>query len=249
MRISHSLALIGSLQFGVSGPVDCHVYAVRGPRGILLIDSGGGTHTECLLANLRADLGESAVDALILTHCHPDHCGGVAPLQKLTGCRIFAPEPSRAALETGDEEETGLRAAREAGIYPADFRLPRCKVDRALQDGERFEAAGLEFTAIHVRGHSEDSFCFLTQVDDAPWLFSGDAVFYGGVLGVINAAGSGMSGYRADLHKLGGLAIEGLFPGHGLFTVRGGQRHLDCAIDQVKKNFLPRQIGQGDLIF
>jgi len=43
MRISHSLALVGSLQFGVSGPVDGHVYALRGPAGIVLIDAGGGT--------------------------------------------------------------------------------------------------------------------------------------------------------------------------------------------------------------
>jgi len=42
MRISHSLALVGSLQFGVSGPVDGHVYALRGPSGIVLIDAGGG---------------------------------------------------------------------------------------------------------------------------------------------------------------------------------------------------------------
>jgi hypothetical protein len=58
-----------------------------------------------------------------------------------------------------------------------------------------------------------------------------------------------MDGYRADLHKLTGLAVDGLFPGHGLFTLCGGQRHLDCAVEQTHKGFVGRQIGQGDLIF
>jgi hypothetical protein len=40
-----------------------------------------------------------------------------------------------------------------------------------------------------------------------------------------------------------------MFPGRGLFTLRDGQRHIDCAIEQLGRNFLPRQIGQGDVIF
>jgi hypothetical protein len=74
-------------------------------------------------------------------------------------------------------------------------------------------------------------------------------VFYGGTLGMINAPGSDMAGYRSDLHKLADLAADGLFPGHGLFTLRGGQGHLACAIEQSRRGPLPRQIAQGDLIF
>ena len=77
-------------------------------------------------------------------------------------------------------------------------------------------------------------------MDGQKWLFSGDVVFYGGILGVINFEGSGMGGYRADLHKLRGLAVEGVAAGHGLFTVRGGQRHIDTAIEQAGKGFVPQ---------
>lgn len=249
MRLTSSLALVGSLQFGVSGPLDCHVYAVAGGEGVVLIDAGGGTHTRQLLVNLEEDLGTAQVTAVMITHAHADHCGGAAGLHRLTGCRVFAPEISRAVLETGDEEASGLTKAREQGLYPPDFHLSPCCVDRGLRDGEQVEVAGLHFKAIHVRGHSEDSFCYLLNIHRQRWLVTGDVVFYGGVLGVINAEGSGMSGYREDLSKLGGLGVEGLFPGHGLFTLRDGQRHIDCAIEQVRKGFLPRQIGQGDLIF
>ena len=54
MRLSSSLALVASFQFGVSGYFDCHVYAVRGPAGIVLIDAGAGTHTDVVLANFQA---------------------------------------------------------------------------------------------------------------------------------------------------------------------------------------------------
>jgi glyoxylase-like metal-dependent hydrolase (beta-lactamase superfamily II) len=80
-------------------------------------------------------------------------------------------------------------------------------------------------------------------------MFAGDVVFYGGILGVINVDGSGMEGYRADLSKLNGLGVEGFFPGHGIFTLHGGQRHIDKAIEQMANGFMPRQIGQGDAIF
>lgn len=249
MRIKNYLAVVASLQFGLAGPSDCHVYALRGPEGVVLIDAGAGTHSHELLHNLRSDLPGCTLTALLLTHAHMDHCGGAASVREATGCAVIAAVPSKAILETGDEEASGLRVAREQGVYPADSRLTPCPVDLTVRDAETFSAAGVEFTAFHVRGHSPDSFCYLTRFSGSPWLFCGDVVFYGGVLGVINAAGSGMSGYRIDLPKLGGLGVEGLFPGHGLFTLRGGQCHLDRAIAEVRKGFLGPQIGQEGLTF
>lgn len=225
------------------------MYALCGPKGIVLIDSGAGTHTAELLANVDSQFGGRGIEAVIITHCHLDHCGGASGLRAETGCRIIAPEPSRSILETGDEEASGLRAARVQGTYPLDLHFAPCAVDLAIRDGQSFEAGGLRFTGIHVRGHSRDSFCYMTTIDGSLSIFTGDVVFYGGILGVINVEGSGMEGYRADLDKLRGLQVDGLFPGHGLVTLRGGQRHLDHAIAQAAKGFMPRQVGQGDSIF
>lgn len=249
MRVNDSLGLLASMQFGLGGPRDCHVYAVRGPDGIAMVDSGAGTDTAHLLRALASSFPGQPLQALLLTHYHMDHCGGAAELREATGCEVIGPEPSRAILEQGDEDAAGLSAARAQGLYPAVVHLRACGLSRAVRDGETFSAAGRQFTAIHVRGHSPESFCYLTRTEAGCWLFAGDVVFYGGVLGVVNAEGSGMEGYRADLQKLGGLGVDALLPGHGLFTLRNGQQHIDCAIAQTRRGFLGRQIGQGDQLF
>ena len=249
MLVNASLAVVGSMHFGISGPFDCHVYALRGPGGTVLIDSGSGMHTDLILENLRLAFGSTEVESLIVTHGHLDHCGGAASLRSKTRCKAIANDRTSPILEKGDEEASGLRLAREQSVYPPDFRFSPCPVDQTVQDGESFEAGGLKWKIIMVRGHSADSACFLVELGGSRYLFSADVVFYGGVLGLINAEGSELAGYRADLRKLSDLGVDGLFPGHGLFTVRGGQRHIDAAIEQLAKGFVPRQIGQGDLIF
>jgi glyoxylase-like metal-dependent hydrolase (beta-lactamase superfamily II) len=249
MRIADRLSMAASLQFGLGGPFDCHVYALRGEHGVVLIDAGAGNPVEPLLQNVAMEFPGQAIVALLLTHAHLDHCGGASQIRRAYGCKVIAPAMCRQTLESGDEVATGLARAREQGMYPAEFKLRPCLVDQEVGDQEKFAVAGMQFTALHVRGHSPDAFCYYTQIGSEKWLFAGDTVFYGGVLGVINAEGSGMEGYRQDLPKLGGLGIDGLFPGHGIFTLRGGQLHIDCAIQQLQKGFLGRQVGQGDLVF
>jgi hydroxyacylglutathione hydrolase len=248
MRILPTLAVVGSLQFGFSGRLDCNIYAIAGPQGTVLIDAGAGTDSPGILQNLQQDLGSRTIKAILITHAHADHFAGAAELRRLTGCKIIAPVQSRAVIEDADEEASGLKKARAQGIYPQNFQLTRCPVDTVVKDGQGIDISGLRFKAFHVRGHSEDSFCYLLDLGGCRWLFTGDVVFYGGTLGVINADGSSMEGYRTDLSKLRGLGVEGLFPGHGLFTLREGQRHIDLAVEQSQKGFLPRQIGQGDII-
>jgi len=56
MHIGETLAMVGSLQFGLSGPLDCHVYALQGSQGLVLIDAGAGTHSQQILSNVASDL-------------------------------------------------------------------------------------------------------------------------------------------------------------------------------------------------
>lgn len=248
MKVRANLAVVGSGQYGLSSPFDCSIWAIRGSSGVVLIDAGCGAATQKILSNVREDFA-APVTGVIATHSHADHARGLRSLRDMTDCVVYVPDCSRTAIETGDEEATGLRAARAAGVYPADFPPLPSAVDGTLSDGVEISVCGLQFLPLHVRGHSRDHFCLLHVADGETWLFSGDAVFYGGVLGLINADGSDMAGYRSDFHKLAKCEIDGLFPGHGMFTRENGSRHIRAAADTLNKGSLGRQIGQWDIIF
>ncbi len=249
MRINSHLALIGSAQFGLSGPYDCHVYALRCPEGVVLIDCGSGLHEDEIVQHLHEDFPGAPVAAILVTHSHMDHSGGAPGLHRRFHCPVLTSELSAPTLTNADENTNGLKLARENGVYPANLQMKPCPPDRTYRPDESVEIAGHEFRALHVRGHSEDSFCLVTELESGLACFSADTVFYGGILGVINASDSGMQGYRQDLSKLQGLEIDLLLPGHGLFTLKNGQRHIDAAIGAMHKGFLPTQIGQGAMIF
>jgi hydroxyacylglutathione hydrolase len=249
MRINSHLAIVGSAQFALSGPYDCHVYAILCPEGIVLIDAASGLNENEIVDHLLEDFPDVPVAAVVVTHSHMDHSGGAAGLRARFGCRIFTSDLSAPILSFADEDGSGLKRARERGTYPPDLQMKPCPPDATYQDGEQIQIGGRGFHAVRVRGHSDDSFCLLTELDGRLACFSGDAVFYGGILGVINANDSGMQGYLLDLPKLAGSGIELLLPGHGLFTLKNGQKHIDAALDAMHKGFLPMQIGQGAIIF
>lgn len=249
MRVSSNLAIVGSAQFGLSGPYDCHVYAIRAPGGIVLVDAGSGLHEEEILANLQQDFPQENLAAILVTHAHMDHSGGVPGLRHHFGCKTYASEISAPVFASADEERNGLRRARQSGIYPGGIHMTPWTPDQIYRDGEPVEIAGLSILPLHVRGHADDIYCLSTEIDGRRACFSSDVVFYGGVLGVINAPDSGMQGYRKDLPKLDGLDTEYLLPGHGMFTLKNGQRHIDHAVKSLRNGFLPPQIGQGVDIF
>lgn len=241
--------MAAGLQYGLAGAFDCNVYAVLGPGGVVLIDAGGGVDSERLAERVRWSFPNQPVSGLILTHGHPDHAAGAASIQRTFGCPVYAPALCARAISNGDELALGLTAGKSAGVYPEEFTLQPCPVDRTINDGDTFTLGGLSFLAIRVRGHSPDSTAYLVSVEERRCLFAGDIVFYGGVLGLINAEGSDLAGYRSDFPRLRALDVDSLFPGHGLFTLRGGQRHINAALERIAGNFLPRMVGQWDLIF
>ncbi len=248
MRITENLALIAGLQYGLAGPFDCNVYAIGAPGGLVLIDSGGGVDSALLLERLRWSFPGERAAAILLTHAHPDHAAGAGLLRAALNVPVMAPAASAAMIERADEEAMGLRGGKESGIYPSDFQLAPCPIDRRVSDGERFTPAGLEFEACLVRGHSVDSTVYLATIGGLRHAFVGDVVFYGGVLGLTTAVGSDLAHYRHDLPKLAGLGIDVFCPGHGMFALRDGQKHIDFGIEAIRGNFLPRMIGQWDRI-
>jgi len=93
--------------------------------------------------------------------------------------------------------------------------------------------------AIEAPGHSEGSICYLVSGPGPRMLFSGDVVFHGGTIGLGNWAGSSLEDYRACIGRVSGLEVEALFPGHYLWTLHGGQAHLDQAVRNMAEAWVP----------
>ncbi len=93
--------------------------------------------------------------AILVTHHHGDHTGGVAALREATGARVFGP-----ATETIPEP---------------------CE---ALRGGQHADALGLRFDVIDVPGHTAGHIAYVLREPPAPLsqplLFCGDTLFSGG---------------------------------------------------------------------
>ena len=221
MRITPSIYLVGSTPVGLTEGYDCHIYLVKGPEGLFLIDAGNGYDTETLLQNISDEgLDPADITHILITHHHTDHARGSKALKDALDCEVWIGENTgRHLLQEGTDEELGIPFAKEHGMYAQDYVYIHCPVDHGVEDGEKFTVAGVDITAINVIGHSYDSMCYLMELDGRKCIFSGDVVYYEGIIGLLNYPMSSHMDYHKGLPKLKDLDIDGFYPGHRVFCV------------------------------
>ena len=92
---------------------------------------------------------------------------------------------------------------------------------------------------IQVAGHSLGATCYLLDRGGYRILFSSDVVFYNGTIGLGNWPGSSLKDYRRCIGRLANLSVDALLPGHFMWTLEGGQEHLDRAIENLRLAWVP----------
>jgi glyoxylase-like metal-dependent hydrolase (beta-lactamase superfamily II) len=104
-----------------------------GPGELVAIDPGpiDDAQRDAFLAAARA--ADASYAAILVTHGHPDHAPGAAPLAAATGAPVFA--------------------------HPA-ARFPH---DRALADDERLTFGDAAITVLHAPGHAPDHLVFVLE--------------------------------------------------------------------------------------
>lgn len=245
MRINDWIYLVGSDQFGISDPRDSNIYLLDGGDEIALVDTGRVVGQEAILACIQTSGFKPAqIATILLTHHHGGHSEACALYRERWGTRVIAHQNSVPFLSTGDNDE--MRFLRALGNYDDSYRFPTFTPDTILQGGETFNVGRLQVKAIHVRGHTDDSICYLVEADGQKALFTGDTVFFDGLVGLVNLPGCSIDDYRTDIVKLADLGNDMLMPGHGVFVMRGGQGHVDDAIAQFYSRVrLPRSYFEG----
>jgi hydroxyacylglutathione hydrolase len=242
VKIAEDVYLAGSGSMGCSytHECDCNVYAVHCGDEYLLIDAGVGRDTSRIADNLCADgVPMKALKRLLLTHCHLDHAGGAHWFRENYGLEVCASVEAAAALQTRDEEAISLAAAKRAGVYPEDFCLDACKVDRVFQGGERVLVGDALIEVLRTPGHSRDMISYLVHKPGRQLLFSGDTIFHGGKILLSDIYDCDVPAYCRSLRLLVQHKIDALFPGHLMWVLRSAHLHLRKAMEFLDRLVLP----------
>ncbi len=240
LRLTECTHLVASGDLGLSHYLDCHVYLIGSGDEYALVDAGAGIETLSILENVDAAIGDlTKLRYILLTHCHGDHAGGIHILKRLLSLKVVSSQFEHDMLERGSEYDIGLTQAKFSGSYPPDYVFTNAAGDIVVKHGDTLRLGKLTVTALVTPGHTKGSTCFLMTGGGPRSLFSGDTVFWGGLISLLNTPGSEISDYRQSVQSLSGLDIECLFPSHGLPALGHGQAHIDKMLRYFRGSGLP----------
>ncbi|HKO39413.1 MAG TPA: MBL fold metallo-hydrolase [Solirubrobacterales bacterium] len=193
------------------GPVaeNCFLLRREGSDGLLVVDPG--EEEGRILAAIEATGAE--VEAILLTHCHFDHIGAVAPVAKATGAPVYCPEI-----------EVPLLADIMAFVPWEGFGpFESYDADEIVRGGETLELAGMELDVIFTPGHSPGHVTYAVRGE--PAIFSGDVLFQGSVGRVDLPGGDGPTLLASIGRLLDSFPDETVVhPGHMGLTTLGAER-------------------------
>jgi len=156
---------------------DNYIWMLHDGQRAVVVDPGDAAPVHAKLDELGLGLA-----AILVTHHHPDHVGGV----------------------------DALRGRLQGPVYgPARERIPQ--PFKALNDGDEVEVLGLRLVVIDVPGHTAGHIAYQQLPTDghalsAPILFCGDTLFSGGCGRLFEGTPAQMAASLARLSALPGAS-------------------------------------------
>ncbi len=189
---------------------NCIVLGDEASKQAIVIDPGD----EIERVSALLDRHGLQVRAIVATHGHIDHVGGIARLKELTGAPAMIHEADAPMYEN-----IALQAQWLGVPAPAVT-----DIDEYLRDAHALEFGGSKLEVRHTPGHSPGSVSFVVP-QDVPLVFAGDTLFAGSI-GRTDLWGGSLEqllrSIRTQLLPMPDDAI--VLPGHGPRTTIGTER-------------------------
>src|ERR1700732_285605 len=201
------------------GALQCNCSIIGDPKTREAIVIDPGDEVERLLSMIgRYKL---QVKAIISTHAHIDHVGGLAKLHQYTGAPVMMHRDDVPLYQAMDVQAAFL------GVAPPEVG----ELDQLLTDGDALQWGSLVAHVMHTPGHSPGSISLYLPPEAGkiavavPQLFAGDTLFAGSI-GRTDLWGGSMDQIMASLlGKLMQLPDDTIvYPGHGRLTSIGQER-------------------------
>lgn len=211
-RIIHEILPVGMLQ------CNCSIIGDPETREALVVDPGdeAGRILQILAKHALT------VKAIVSTHAHIDHVGGLRRMQQATGAPV---------LMHGDDMELYRHLDIQAAWL--GMRTPDpANIDKFLREGDTLRWGRFEANVFHTPGHTPGSVSLYLAPQkerntplDAGKLLAGDTLFAGSI-GRTDLPGGSFEKILRSIHqKLLILPDETIvYPGHGAITTIGQER-------------------------
>lgn len=178
------------------------------PGSGAVVDTGYVSHAECTIAALRQHaVAACGLKRILNTHCHSDHMGGNAALQRAFGASITIPHGEAAHVVPWDPQNLWLdHTGQDAEVFVPDATL--CA-------GDEFELAGQTWRAFAAPGHAMSALIFWCAAERIA--ITGDALWQSGTGFVWPVTGENpyVEAALAALDTVESLGPRLVIPGHG----------------------------------
>lgn len=151
-----------------TGPLEVNTYIVVNGDSGFVVDPGGDADE--IFAIFKKQ--KAKIDAILLTHAHFDHIGGVAQLVKIAS-ESEGKTQSTPTVFLHREEVEKIGSYKNMG-FSMNANPEKFVPDMLLKGGETLDISGLKVKVIHTPGHSKGGVCYVVGNK----IFVGDTLFF-----------------------------------------------------------------------